>query len=422
MTLTVHSLIKRFTPAFIAKYRESTAAQVESTFARIDFCRTAPMGGRTFTCKTCESQVSMYNSCGDRHCPQCSGARRSTWLEKAANLLLPDITYFQVVFTLPDKLSSLVLGNRRTLYSALMRVAAESLEQVLASECGMQSAAIIVLHTWNQRLGHHPHVHALVPGSGPSLDGKRWVTHRMTKRTRSKSARPFLVDNKRLSAAFQELFLRKLKSLHRRGELALGGSVSELSQPAAWTAFLASLIVKDWCVFIEPPPTSESIPDQVLKYLARYMTGGPISNQRLVSCIDNIITFKARAGGKNRPKRQVDVKQTGIEFVRNFSIHILPKGFTKSRCYGGYSSRNRTAFIALCQALKPPPPPTQVQQPQPPAPDSFALDADEPRCPICAHCQQQDGSERRMQLTGNTFRPAWRELFYGPDHPQWFES
>ena len=104
-TLTVHSLIKRFTPAFIAKHRETTAAQVESTLARIDFCRTAPMGGRTFTCKTCESQVSMYNSCGDRHCPQCSGARRGDWLDKAAKLLLPDITYFQVVFTLPDKLS-----------------------------------------------------------------------------------------------------------------------------------------------------------------------------------------------------------------------------------------------------------------------------------------------------------------------------
>ena len=207
-------------------HRKTTASQVESTLARIDFCRTAPLGGRTFTCKTCESQVSMYNSCGDRHCPQCSGARHSNWLDKAAKLLLPDITYFQVVFTLPDKLSSLVLGNRRQLYSALMRAAAESLEQVIASECGMKSAALVVLHTWNQKLGHHPHVHALVPGSGPSLDGNRWVTHRMTKRTRSKPARPLLVDYKRLSAAFQEQFMSKLKSLHRRRKLALVGTVA----------------------------------------------------------------------------------------------------------------------------------------------------------------------------------------------------
>jgi hypothetical protein len=421
VTLTVHALIKRFTPAFIAKHREHTSAQVESTLARLDFCRTAPMGGRTFTCKTCEAQVSMFNSCGDRHCPQCSGARRGDWLEKAAKLLLPDITYFQVVFTLPDKLSSLILGNRRSLYSVLMRAAADALEQVIASECGMQSAALIVLHTWNQRLGHHPHVHALVPGSGPSLDGKRWIKHRVTKRTRSKPARPFLVDNKRLSAAFQELFLRKLNSLHRRGKLALGGSVSELSQPAAWAAFLDNLTSQDWCVFIEPPPTSESTPDQVLKYLARYMTGGPISNGRLVSCDNGIVTFKARAGGRNRPKRQVDVKQTGVEFVRNWTIHILPKGFTKSRCYGGFSSRNRTAFIALCQQLKPP-----SLQPQPPlqptAADPLAVEPDEILCPICPSCQQRDGRQQRMQLTGDTFRRSWRDLFYGPDHPQWFES
>ena len=213
----------------------------------------------------------------------------------------------------------------------------------------------VVLHTWNQRLGHHPHVHALVPGSGPSLDGKRWITHRMTKRTRSKPARPFLVDNKRLSAAFQTQFIRTLRSLYRRGKLTLGGTVAELAQPAAWNAFVDSLLVKDWCVFIEPPPTNDSTPDQVLKYLARYMTGGPISDQRLVSCENGIVTFKARPGNKSKSKRQIDVKQSGVEFVRNWTIHILPKGFTKSRCYGGYSSCNRTAFIALCQQLMPPP-------------------------------------------------------------------
>ena len=420
--LTVHSIIKRFTPAFIAKHRETTASQVESTLARLGFCRTAPLGGRTFTCKTCESQVSMYNSCGDRHCPQCSGARRGDWLDKAAKLLLPDVTYFQVVFTLPDKLSSLVLGNRRSLYSTLMRVAAESLEQALATECGMQSASLVVLHTWNQRLGHHPHVHALVPGSGPSLDGKRWVAHRMTKRTRSKPARPFLVDNKRLSAAFRQRFLRQLKSLHRRGKLEIGETVAELADPKAWNTFIDSLLERDWCVFIEPPPTTESTPDQVLKYLARYMTGGPISDQRLVSCENGIVTFKARPGDKQKSKQQIDVEQSGVEFVRNWTLHILPKGFTKSRGYGGYSSRNRTAFIALCQQLKPPQltPTEEVKEAS--QPNDAPFTTEETRCPICLSCQQSDGREQSMALTGSTFRPSWRDLFYGPDHPQWFES
>jgi len=420
--LTVHSIITGFTPAFISKHRETTASQVESTLARLGFCRTAPLGGRTFTCKTCESQVSMYNSCGDRHCPLCSGARRGDWLDKAAKLLLPDVTYFQVVFTLPDKLSSLVLGNRRALYSTLMRVAAESLEQLLASECGMQYSALIVLHTWNQRLGHHPHVHALVPGSGPSLGGKRWIPHRMTKRTQSKSARPFLVDNKRLSAAFRERFVRQLKSLHRRGKLELGGAVIELTDPKGWSIFIDSLLEKDWCVFIEPPPTNDSTPEQVLKYLARYMTGGPISDQRLVSCENGIVTLKARPGDKQKSRLQIDVRLSGVEFVREWTQHILPKGFTKSRGFGGYSSRNRTAFIALCQQLKPPPLNPAKEGKESSQADDDQLATEETRCPICLSCQQRDGREQPMVLTGSTFRPSWRDLFYGPDHPQWFES
>lgn len=364
----------------------------------------------------------MYNSCGDRHCPQCSGARRVDWLDKAAKLLLPDVTYFQVVFTLPDKLSALVLGNRRALYSSLMRVAAESLQQILATECGMQSAALVVLHTWNQRLGHHPHVHALVPGSGPSLDGKRWISHRMTKRTQSKPARPFLVDNKRLSAAFRERFIGQLKLLHGRGKLELGGTVSELADPKAWNIFIDSLLEKDWCVFIEPPPTNESNPKQVLKYLARYMTGGPISDQRLVSCENGIVTFKARPGDKQKSKQQINVNLSGVQFVRDWAQHILPKGFTKSRGFGGYSSCNRTVFIALCQQLKPPPLMPAKEAKEPSQGDDAPSTTDKNRCPICLSCQLRDGREQLMVLTGSTFRPSWRDLFYGPDHPAWFES
>ena len=110
-----------------------------------------------------------YNSCTDRHCPQCSGARRGDWLDKAAELLLPGVTYFQVVFTLPDKLSSLILGNRAPLYRVLMHAAWESLRESIESELGMQAAGLMVLHTWNQRLEHHPHVHMLVPGSAHRL-------------------------------------------------------------------------------------------------------------------------------------------------------------------------------------------------------------------------------------------------------------
>ena len=171
---------------------------------RIGFCRTAPMKGRVYRCPSCDSTVSVYNSCTDRHCPQCRGASRADWVDQTAQLLREGTAYFQVVFTIPDKLSSLVLGNRRPLYKLLFRSAASALQRSIRDECGMQAASTMVLHTWNQRLGHHPHIHALVPGSGPSLDGTRWVPCRMTQATRKKPATPFLVDNAALGRRFRD--------------------------------------------------------------------------------------------------------------------------------------------------------------------------------------------------------------------------
>ncbi len=336
--LTVANLLKRYTPDFVDMYRPNISRQVESTLARIGFCRTAPLGGRTYACQQCQTSVSVYNSCTDRHCPQCSGARRGDWLDKAAELLLPGVTYFQVVFTLPDKLASLILGNRRELYRTLMHAAWESLKQCIETELGMQAAAIMVLHTWNQRLEHHPHVHLLVPGSGPSLDGQRWIECKLTKATRSEPAKPFLVDNHALGQKFCKRFMLKLKSLYRRGKLQLEDELVSMLDPITWAAFTESLLEHDWCVFIERPPHADSTPEHVLKYLARYMTGGPISDRRLVSCENDVVTFMARSKDKTKPKQQTPVKLSGVEFTRRWSLHILPKGFTRTRYFGGYSS------------------------------------------------------------------------------------
>lgn len=412
--LTVADLLKHYTPDFIGRYRPQLASHVESTLARIGFCRTAPLGGRTYGCEECGSRVSIYNSCTDRHCPRCSGARRSDWLDKASELLLEGVTYFQAVFTVPEKLSALMLGNRRELYRVLMHAAYQSLSESLRTERGMQPAALLVLHTWNQRLEHHPHVHALIPGSGPSVDGQRWVECQQTGGTGDRPVKPFLVDNKRLSQRFRQSFIRKLKALWRRDQLELEGSCQVLQEPAAWRELLDSLIEHDWCVFIQPPPTAESSPGQVLKYLARYMTGGPISDGRLVSCENDVVTFMARNKNKHSASGQVPVRLSGMEFTRRWSLHILPKGFTRTRCYGGYSGRYRREFVELCLRLKPPSSEAEPEEPDAAGPMAEA-DALE-RSPQCPKCQ------RPMELYSTTHRPPWRELFYGPDHPAWFES
>ena len=116
----------------------------------------------------------VYNSCGDRHCPTCGGARRSDWLDSSSRLILDGVDYFQVVFTLPGVLSRLALGNRRPIYNQLFASAWSALKQTIEVEQGYDAAALMVLHTWNQKLDAHGHVHAVVPGGGPALDGSGW--------------------------------------------------------------------------------------------------------------------------------------------------------------------------------------------------------------------------------------------------------
>ncbi len=83
--------------------------------------RTPKLLGRLYECPDCNQRYGIYNSCGERHCPQCSGARRADWMDRSEQLLLPGVNYFQVVFTIPDRLSRMVLGNRSELYRLLFR-------------------------------------------------------------------------------------------------------------------------------------------------------------------------------------------------------------------------------------------------------------------------------------------------------------
>jgi hypothetical protein len=153
------------------------------------------------------------------------------------------------------------------------------------------------------------------------------------------------------------------------------------------------------------------------------MTGGPISDRRLVSCEKDIVTFLARSKDKTKPKHQVAEKLSGVEFTRRWSLHILPKGFTKTRCYGGYSGRYRQRFIALCDSLRPQSSADQLHTPSSVTSDPQQSEQQhdvesilDPRAPTCPRCQQP------MHPISQTSRPSWRELFYGPAHRAWFES
>ena len=380
----------------MARHSRQAPPQVRSVLAKLSLCRTKTLRGHTYKCPRCHHETQVYNSCTDRNCPLCSGAKRADWLDKTAQLLLPGVNYFQVIFTLPDLLHGLMLGNRSEMFNVLFRAAWASLRDLLRKEQGIEPAAMMVLHTWNQELDCHPHIHALVPGGGPSEDQAHWKETRHPVQRRRK--KPYLADQEELSRRFREQFIVALKRLHRRGELKLGPQsvVRKYQDFVRWLDTLP----ESWGVYIQRPPRDQADPKCVLKYLARYMTGGPISDRRLISHENNEVTFWARSKNKNAGNPSRPFPLPGIEFTRRWALHILPKGFTKVRRYGGYSGRLCRDYLDRCRALL-----GITDQASQDAASDEILPPSSSFTPNCPHCKTP------LEPTGSTRRPSWKKLF-----------
>ncbi len=398
-------------------HRPQAVPQVTSTLAKLELCRTAALGGHLYRCDACDIECRVNNSCGDRHCPQCAGAKRADWLDSTSQLLLPGITYFQVVFTIPDKLSSLALGNREEIYNLLFRAAWKTLKTVIADEQQFEAAAAMVLHTWNQKLEAHAHLHAMVPGGGPSLTGdRRWIRSRrpLVKRCDGK----YLCDSEELKSKFRDNFLAGLRRLHASGKLNLNGDWEFLQDKAAFDDWLKPMESITWAAYIEPPPIENCPPEQMAKYLARYLTGGPISDRRIVSHQDGFVTFLARVGKTTGGSDEVEpITLRGTEFVRRWSLHILPKGYTKTRRFGGYWNCRCEAYLAECRELLA----TAGVESAASASESTVSsllppDSSDSSTPCCPKCKL------KMRWIGFEEKQSWRILMSGPHRPQWYRD
>jgi len=382
--------------------------------AKIDLCRTSALGGQRFECKDCGASHAAYHSCGQRHCPLCRGAARADWQQRMQATLLPT-AYFQGVFTIPKQLSSLTLGNRRPMINLLFRAAGRAFCELMADARHIEAAPQLVLHTWDQRLEAHFHVHLLHPAGGPSLDGTRWVSCPRIKKGKLRG-KLFLVDNRKLSHRFRDKFLQGLGRLWRRGQLKLADAWSRLLDEDQWERFLKPLRSQDWAVYLQPPPSTNASAENLLKYLARYVTGGPISDGRLISPEKGQVTFWAR--DKSKTGNRVPVRLSGMEFVRRWCLHILPSGLHRVRYYGGLHPSKRKAYQELCRRLLGEPPAGEECQDEsneldPPA--EMALRHDKLQQGICPDC-----GGRLDVIWSRIERPSWADVLNSPSAPAWY--
>lgn len=289
--LEVADIFRRHGEAFRQARADHLGRVERRVMGAITACRTAVLGGHVEQCDDCGATRIAYNSCRNRHCPKCQGSARAQWLAERQAELLP-VPYFHVVFTMPAPAGEIAFQNKAIVYAILFRCAAETLATIAADpkHLGAQLGVTAVLHTWGQTLQHHPHIHCVVPGGGPSLDGTHWV-----------ACRPgFFLPVRVLSRLFRRLFLQELQAAFAAGQLDFFGDLVHLADPAAFAERLAQLRRTDWVVYAKPPFGG---PEQVLAYLGRYTHRVAIANSRLISLADGKVSFSWRDYRQNRKTR-----------------------------------------------------------------------------------------------------------------------
>lgn len=300
-------------------------------------CRTPLLGGHMDACSQCGYTAVSYNSCRNRHCPKCQTNARDHWLDARSRDLLPT-RYVHVVFTLPHQLAPLALQNKRHIYNLLFRASADTLLEVARDvrHLGAEIGFFSVLHTWNQQLLHHPHVHCVVPAGGLDSDHACWIH----------SPHRFFLPVKVLSRVFRGKFISGLRKLYDRRQLDLHGSLVALRTPRAFQAMLRSLFRTDWVVYSKRPFGGA---EHALHYLGRYTHRVAISNHRLVSLDAGRVTFRWRDSAHMNRQRLLTL--TVDEFLRRFLLHLLPPGFVRIRYFGIFAHRQRRLLLPLCFQL-----------------------------------------------------------------------
>lgn len=231
----------------------------------------------------------------------------------------------------------MIYQNQELLYALMYKAVGETIFELCRDPTylGAQPGFFSILHTWGQDLHYHPHIHTVVLAGG--LTGlKQWRS----------SSKKFFIPVKVLAKKFRGKFLYYLKQYCRQELLRFYESTEQYREPKNFKALLDICYAKDWYTYTK---RTFSGPLAVVKYLGRYTHRIAISNTRIGSVNENNVSFTVK-DYKDFSKTRL-LTLSGVEFIRRFLMHILPKGFVKIRYYGILANRNKKTKLLLCRKL-----------------------------------------------------------------------
>ena len=318
-------------------YKTTLSRDKRKVVESIINCRTSKLGAHVKSCNNCSYREQSYNSCRNRHCPKCQGSVAGQWTKSRNDELLP-VEYFHSVFTLPQELRDICYQNKKLIYELMFQTISETLHTISSNPkfLGADIGFITVLHTWNQQLDYHPHIHVISPKGGISKNQKEWINPRGN----------FFLPVKALSKVYQGKFMEGIRKLYKQKKLRFFNQLSKLYNPNEFEKRLATAISTPWVVYSKK---SFGGPTQVVKYLSSYVHRIAISNHRIKEVKDQEVTFSYR-DSRNQNKRRLKTLPIN-KFSQKFLKHLLPKNFTRIRHYGFLGTATKGKKLKLAETL-----------------------------------------------------------------------
>jgi len=326
---TVQDIFNFFYPSYCAIY--GINSEYGKVARSIMNCKTGALGSNIIICHDCGYMEFHHNSCRNRHCPMCQAIPKELWIDARKSEVI-DCSYFHVVFTVPSELKSLFMCNQKIMYGLFHKCVSQTLLELAEDEkfLGAKPGIIQVLHTWGQKLDYHPHIHCIITGGGLN-------THNIF----INSDPEFFIPVHVLSKKFRGKFLDFLRQEYNNNTLIFPPSMQHLHNIYSWNFYIDSLYKKEWIPFIKKTFNGSG---NAIEYLGRYTHRIAISNSRIINVDETGVTFSVKDYKNNE---NIEVTLDGVEFIRRFFMHVLPKGFVKIRSYGILSNCNKSKNLII---------------------------------------------------------------------------
>ena len=209
--------------------KNKTVGYKQKVIKAIKNCKSDKLGAHKYVCDECGHEEIAYNSCRNRHCPNCQTGKKLKWIEARKEEVL-NIKYYHVVFTIPSEIYNIAIQNQSKIYKIMFKASAETLQELAEDEkyLGGEIGFFSILHTWGQNLMYHPHIHCVVTGGGLTELGK-WV----------EKEEDFFIPVKVMSRKFRGKFLKYMKET----KFDFYGKNKELENPAIYNELINQMYI-----------------------------------------------------------------------------------------------------------------------------------------------------------------------------------